>query len=234
MKILYVFVLIMFLFSTGCNSEKFLKYNYDAEELAESAAISGTVINKFTRRGVAFAAIEFEDQKTTADSVGGYFLNYILSPDAGQNLAISIRIDAVNYFSLDTSLIVFPEDTRIDFSMEYAAPIIEAVVIVNSQILQALVRDYQGTGNIDSVKVRLHFKNSNGTTVRTEDIPLAFLGEQAPNVGRFQAFTPPDYPPSETHFIIGFAKDKDGFSDERPHSYNPKRPDMLLFPPDNG
>ncbi len=223
----------MFLALAGCDSEKFLSFNYDAEPLVKRARVSGVILNKFSGVGVAAARVQVDAQTTVSDSAGRYQMEYILSPDADQGREIPVRIEAENYFALQTRRVFYPEDTRLDFELEYGAPIVKAAVIVNANICQALVFDYQGMENLATVTVRLHYRDEANHIVQTRDVPMGYRGEEAPGLGRFQAGVPADYPGRDGDFIIVTALDKDGFSDRLDHTNNPRSPDTFLFPPGN-
>lgn len=231
MKILYALILLMFLVLTGCDSEKFLNFNYEAERLSKRARVSGVITNKFTGFGVAFARVQIDDQETMSDSAGGYQMEYILSADADQGREIPLRIEAENYHILEMRRVFYPEETRLDVELEYGAPIVEAAVMVNARICQALVFDYQGMDNIATVTVRLHYRDDSNNIVQTRDVIMSYRGEEAPGLGRFQADVPADYPRRDGDFIIVTALDKDGFSDTLDHSNNLRNPDTFLFPP---
>lgn len=224
-------------FISGCDSEKFLKYNYDAESLAKQAVITGNISNQFTLKNVENANIYFEDQFATTDYFGNYELRYQFSADADQGRAISVRIEAENFFALDTTQVVFPEPMAFSAKLEYAAPIIEDLaIVVPENVCQALILDYQGVGNLTSVIVRLHYRDQqSGTVYTTRDVPMSYVGNYSTYTYRFQCVIPADYPVTDKgDLILLSVQDADGFSDEVSHNSNPRTPDVLLFPKDNG
>ncbi len=237
MKRAIIFLLLMLGFISGCDSEKFLKYNYDAESLAKQAVITGNISNQFTLKNVENANIYFEDQFATTDYFGNYELRYQFSADADQGRAISVRIEAENFFALDTTQVVFPEPMAFSAKLEYAAPIIEDLaIVVPENVCQALILDYQGVGNLTSVIVRLHYRDQqSGTVYTTRDVPMSYVGNYSTYTYRFQCVIPADYPVTDKgDLILLSVQDADGFSDEVSHNSNPRTPDVLLFPKDNG
>ncbi|MCB0261988.1 MAG: hypothetical protein KDE52_06920 [Calditrichaeota bacterium] len=233
MKRAIIFLLLILGFISGCDSEKFLKYNYDAETLAKQVVITGNISNQFTLRGVENAKISFEDQFVITDYFGNYELRYQFSADADQGRAIPVRIEAENFFVLDTTQVVFPEPMTFNVKLEYAAPIIEDLaIVVPENVCQALILDYQGVENLSSVIVRLNYRDQqSGTVYTTRDVAMSYVGNHSTYTYRFQCDIPADYPVTDKgDLILLTAQDADGFSDEELHNSNPRTPDMLLFP----
>ena len=223
-------LIIVMLFS--CDSDRFLSYNYQAQSVIKITEITGSVTHRFTARPVSNATITIENQSTITDQNGDYEMSYQMSSDAELGRAIPIRINAENFFELESPQVLLPEPIQLNYVLEYAAPIIDAAAIVDATVCQALITDYQGPQDVVSVNVKLHYKDpATGTTLGTVDVPMNYVGQHATNVHRFQIFVPVGYPVTVYgDFIIVTARDSKGYVDELRHVSNPRNPDTLLFP----
>ncbi len=229
----YLCLIGLLLVLTGCDNDRFWGYNYTAQTLAKTLQIEGKVTDIFSGRGVAGASVTFDNSQTATDSLGNFLLQYILSADADQGRPVNFTVQAENYHTYHTDIVVFPGKIELNVSLEYGAPIIEdQAIVVSEGVCQALIRDYQGQQNLVGVTVRLHYRNAqNGQIYKTADLEMAYRGDHAPNVYRYQAVIPNDYPVTQFGDLIKVtAKDADGFSDEVSHNSSPRNPDTLLFP----
>jgi len=135
----------------SCDLDKFVGYNYDAESLIGTVQISGLVTNSFTGLHVKNARIQFGNEATYSDIDGNYLIVYPLGTDEERNKIIPITVSAENYFQYADSTIIYPENKEFNFSLVYAAPIIESSSLVSttdSAICYATIFDYQGIADI--------------------------------------------------------------------------------------
>ena len=149
-----------------CDTQKFIDFDYDARPLARTVEVAGIVSNVFTGEPVPSAQLSFEGQLTSTDENGEYDGHYLLSLDDNANRPVPIYITAEKYFPLDTSLIVFPVRNQLNAQMTYAAPILLSGVLGSDRIATAIIFDYQGVDNIDSVFALGWYDRGDGPRVR--------------------------------------------------------------------
>ncbi len=259
MKHLLKFALpvVFTVFMTGlnsCNEDKFLGFNYEAEQFIEIASISGEVRNIFTGDIVRNARIKIGSQVTFSNNEGKYQMEYTLTEDDRLNRAAPIEASAQDYHPFFSSRVIFPQPTEINISMVYGSPIIETTTFFGLNICQAIVMDYQGVNDIDSVFGEFAYLNpdSNNRVQQFVNTTLQRVGSISDNRARFEALIPVqiallpdttdttgtgDRPPdtlfvSPTYNLI--AVDKSGFTDRISHTNNSFNPDTLLFDPTVG
>jgi hypothetical protein len=147
---------------TAC--EKFTSYDYESEKIGSRSVIHGQVKNIFNFESVSGASIKIGVLDTRTDENGRYSVEYILGVDEERNKPLEIRVDAQNYYPIDTSLILFPPDMQFDLKMVYAAPMIKSAwsgvvpVLISispdpflTPVTQIQLNDYQGIATVDSV-----------------------------------------------------------------------------------
>ncbi len=235
-KNLGVIILLCSALIIGCDTEKFLGYNYDAEKFTETAFVSGKVTNKFTDKPVKEATIQIGQQRSLTNDLGFFTMDYILTEDAKLNKEIPITVSAEDYHSLTSSRVITPDSIEIDFRLEFAAPIIEATVNFQLTYCQAIIFDYQGINNIDTVFAHFQYVNSSTfLVVREFDAGLEQKQVVSENRGYYQTTVVPSVIENNDTLFLSptytiTAKDKSGFSDVKVHTNNSFNPDTLLFP----
>ncbi|GAB4363239.1 MAG: hypothetical protein Kow0042_00880 [Calditrichia bacterium] len=227
----------LMIFFSGC--KEFTGYKYDADPLSEQARIQGTIINIFTGKPVEDALIQFGELKTLTDENGQYFLVYPLGPDESRDKPVPITITARNYESYRDSLILYPQTMEYHAQLVYAAPIIEqtAMVPVTSGLFvcEAVVRDYQGITDIDSVKATIWYAKDLEPFPRILQIGMDYIGSppQSSDRGYFQCLVLSGL--SQGWFLVEqyriTAEDRAGNTHEIFKEFRLSRPDTLLFPP---
>lgn len=235
MKKLYFAVLSVFLISGGCDTQKYLGYNYEAENYVEIASFYGRVSNSFTGEYVPFATIRIEEQGARADERGNYRFNYRLSNDARLGKEVELVISAPNYFPHLEKKSVFPGTFELNVSLGYAAPIIESTGCYDMTFCQAIVFDYQGVEDIDTVSAHFQYIGANNTVTYEFDAGLKRLRTVSPNRAHYQAAVEPVSPQYGTlnRWYTVTARDKSGYSHSLQHKNDEKNPDPLLFPIDS-
>ncbi len=149
--LLFLSVLTLMMFSS-CDNEKFLNYNYEAEAVAQSVTVTGNIQNIFTDAPVNDALVTLEGQATVTNDNGLFSLNYFTGFDEGLSRPVDVTITADKYYPLETEVVIYPEGTEINEKMVYGAPIVlEATLDSATHYSRAIIRDYQGVENIDSV-----------------------------------------------------------------------------------
>lgn len=218
----------------SCDTEKYFSYNYNAKEFSEIASFSGTVTNVFTGLSVPDATIRIEDQSTVTDRRGFYRLDYVLSADAKLSKEIVIEVTAHNFLPYIQTQSIFPGEFPLDVALEYGAPIIQKTGCNNMTFCQAVIFDYQGADDIDSVTAHFQYFGNNNTVTKEIDVQLARKENVSANVAHFQAIVQPYNPEGDSlgraYWIKAF--DKEAFYDSMLHINDLKNPDTLLFVPD--
>jgi hypothetical protein len=229
--------LTVILFFSGCDADRYLGYNYEADQFNKEARIIGKVSNLFTNEPVWKATVQINDFSTVTNLAGEYSLNYILSKDDEFNKEALIIVSAKNYHSDTTLTLIFEGQTEKNFQLEYGAPIIEATVNYQLTYCQAIIFDYQGVDDI--VSVYGHFRylsDSSGYVALELDTTLTRKETVSANRSYYQVKVEPVIADgndtlrlSPTHSIT--AIDKSGFSSVREHTNSVFNPDTLLFDP---
>ena len=148
---------ILLIFIISCDLEKLDGYEYKYDPPPESAIFTGTIYNRFTFDPVWNAEINIANQVTYSDAQGKYILYYHFNEDDERNAPVNIKISADDYLETDTSLVVFPEN-QLNAYIHYAAPIIQKIALVDTNILQAIVFDYQGYNDIATVRAQYAYR----------------------------------------------------------------------------
>jgi hypothetical protein len=234
-KLLNTLTVILFFFS--CDTEKYLGYNYEADQFTKEARIIGKVTNLFTNEPVWRAAVQINDFSTITNVDGEYSLGYILSQDDEFNKEALIIVSAINYHSDTTLTLIFEDQIEKNFQLEYGAPIIEATVNYQLTCCQAIIFDYQGVDDIVSVQGHFrYFSDSSGYVALEFDTTLTRKDTVSANRAYYQAKVEPVIADgidtlrlSPTHSIT--AIDKSGFTSVKEHTNSIFNPDTLLFDP---
>jgi len=216
--IIFLSVLILF---TDCDLEKFTGYDYDAPPIPNSARIYGQLTNTFTGEPVEKATIKITEQATFSDENGEYEFYYYLGEDDPRNKPNRMIISAPQYTTIDTMIVIFPEN-KISKKLEYAAPIIKRIALVGG-VCQAEIYDYQGYENISEVNGKFYYMRP------TERVPslitlhaLTRVAVDSPNTGYYQTIVPtelPDYGLLLFTFKI-YARDRQAYSDSISNTEN--------------
>jgi hypothetical protein len=145
----YLLFFIFVLCFSHCDLDKFTGYDHDAPPLPTSARIYGKLTNIFTAEPVNLAVIRIGEQATYSDENGEFEFFYFLAEDDARNKPNQLLISARNYATIDTMMVIFPEN-EIEKKLVYAAPIIKKIALIGP-VCQAEVFDYQGYQDISSV-----------------------------------------------------------------------------------
>ena len=111
---------------------------------------------------------------------------------------VPVTISAPNYQTLNTSFIIYPEPTRLDFQLVYAAPIIEKNSLLlykgldneEQEICQAIIVDYQGINDIKEVKASFYYTRKDNPNSFYFTYPLYLMGTNGGTEGHYQAIIP--------------------------------------------
>jgi len=192
MKYLNVFImLIIGVFHYSCDLEKMSSYDYDTDLMTESVKIYGTITNRYTFEPVKDVVVSMQNQSTFTGADGKYLLYYHFTQDEDRNQPVALKIEEPNYNTIDTSIIVFPEN-EINVFLKYAAPEIKKICLIDTLgICQAIVHDYQGYNDIVFVEVNLAYRipgnkypslytRTRLTRVKTDSIQTSYYQVQAP------------------------------------------------------
>lgn len=162
------------------NCKSFWGYDYEADPIPDSATISGKVINLFTSEPVYYAKVQVASQFTRTDENGEYILHYFYESDEDRDKPVPITISAMNYFSYSKSIIIYPQNNFFDAALEYAAPLISKLVLVDYDgndsiyVCQTLVKDYQGAEGISSVIASFIYWNTNRNQIEKDEVLMEF------------------------------------------------------------
>jgi hypothetical protein len=226
-------IFILFFCSLSCHDDKFWGYNYDADLSISSATISGTVTNIFTDQPVHKAKIQIGNHLTSTDIYGEYILEYILTEDDERDRKVTIQIEADRYFPYAAQKIIYPTQTELNFTLEYAAPIIKATGCYLQTYCQAIVLDYQGVDDIEKVSARFVYYDTTSNTISHQfEKELTRKQIVTENLAYYQT----EVNPITAYGILGAtytirASDKSGYFTEIDHTNNSFAPDTLLFTP---
>ena len=195
-KIILILLLISpILFLHHC--KKVTGYNYDVKPLNNTIRVYGVVKNAFTDLAVEDAIIQIGIQTTSTDIYGEYQLQYILGTAEDRDQPVPITISAPNYERLDTSTVLYPQLTKLDFQLKYAAPIIEKNALFQTfgmdWYCQAIVTDYQGISDIKNVTASFYYIQPNNPKSFFISYNLNFVGSFNNLTGRYQLNVPFTY-----------------------------------------
>ncbi|MEJ2537058.1 MAG: hypothetical protein P8048_08415 [Calditrichia bacterium] len=199
-KIILILLLISpTLFLPHC--EKITGYNYDVNPLNNTVRVYGEVINTFSGQAVEDALVQIGIQTTSTDIYGEYQVQYILGAAEDRNQPVPVAISAPNYETLNTSFIIYPEPTRLDFQLVYAAPIIEQNSLLlyrgldnePQEICQAIIVDYQGVNDIKEVNASFNYIRKDNPNSFYFTYPLNLIETNGGTEGHNQAIIPKKY-----------------------------------------
>ncbi len=213
--IISILFILVFLF-TCCDSDKYLGYNYSAEELDNRVTITGQVRDFFTALPVTNATVNFGGVVTSTLADGSYQLVYLLQADEGFGRAVPVTITRDKYFPLQSSLVIYPLDNTLDARLVYAAPIIRSSTFQDS-VCTATVFDYQGVADIDSVFATVTYVDVDSGYTVPRTFPMPLQRQLDDNTGVFQTVVKDslDAGRLDRHRYSIFAIDKANFTDSR-------------------
>lgn len=240
-KSMMYFIILSTLFFLNC--EKYINSQTDSNLNDRVITVSGTVVNDFTSHAIKGALVNFGGQDTLTDYLGRFELRYRLTVDNDRNKPVELKVRADKYFDFEQARFVAPIDYTLSVRMIYAAPIIENSVLVQHYfiaqemdliVVQALVFDYQGADDIDSVGTVLYYRNEEDQTFKTSIIPMRFIEKLSYNTAHYQAVAIPTYKDIwhiQRNFDV-YAEDSLGYSTfVQDAPINPLSGDTLIFPP---
>jgi len=200
--------------TNSCDMDKLTGYKHDADPIADSALLFGTIRNKFSLDPVNKATLIIGTQTTLSDTNGEYSFYYHLDQDEERNKPVSIGIVAHNYLPLDSAIVIFPQN-EFNSNLEYATPIIKRMVLLNG-ICQAEIFDYQGAEDITEVYGKFYYMRPYERHISlTIRIRMDKIFTDPPNVAYFQTLvdvTLPLYGSLLPNFMI-IAKDSLAYTD---------------------
>ncbi len=199
-----------------CDSDKYLGYNYSAEELDNRVTVTGQVRDFFTGLPVANATVNFGGVVTSTLGDGSYRLVYILQADESFGRAVTVTFTRDKYFPLQSSLVIYPLDNSLEARLIYAAPIIRSSSFQDS-VCTATVFDYQGVADIDSVFATVTYVDVDSGYTVPRTFPMQLLRQLDDNTGVFQAIVKDslDAGRLDRHRYSIFVIDKSNFTDSR-------------------
>jgi hypothetical protein len=225
------------------NCEKYIGSQTDSNLNDLDIIVTGTVVNEFTNQAIKGALVNFGGRDTVTDHLGKFKLRYRLTVDNNRNKPVEMKVSKQNYFDFNWASIIAPLDFNIAVRMVYAAPIIQNSVLVRHYfvveemdliVIQALIFDYQGADDIDSVGTKLYYQNIEDQTFRTSVVPMRFVEKLSHNAAHYQAVAIPTYLDIwqiQRNFDV-YVVDSLGYSSYVQDSpINPLSGDTLIFPP---
>ncbi len=230
-----IIVFSTFLFIFSCDSDKFLSFNYEAEQILEISTVTGRITNQFTGAPVNDAVIQIGLQTATSDADGFYRLDYELTTDNELGQEVDITISAEDYHEFTTSRQFFPQPVELNFQMEFGAPIFEAISFAELSFCQVRIFDYQGAEDIDTIFAQIPYLDPTTRDVVAErTVGLELIEILDINRAHYQAVVPAEDPQlgNAAQAIRVTAIDKSGFIRVFDHVNNVQfQPDTLLFDP---
>ena len=135
----------------GCDSEKFLGFDYQADALSQTAKIKGRLVDKDSNDPVEDVFISFDGQDAKTFTEGKFELDYYFGIDEELGKFIPITITSEKYFPLDTSMMIFPGENEFNAGLTFGAPEPLGTWEVENERFRTVVRDFQGVDDIDQV-----------------------------------------------------------------------------------
>jgi hypothetical protein len=243
-KIILSVILFFILLSAFLSCEEFTGSQTESNLQTTDIIISGSITDIFTQNEVSGASVQLgENYQATSDVNGQFSIHYQLTTDDERNKPVSLQISAANYIPFKQELLIFPVDYQLKISLTYAAPIIRESVLVFHifpeigvplYVCQALVEDYQGYQDIDSVKVIFYYLNSQTQEVKQIITPMVFIAAASFRAAYYEATAYPDLLDSlwqiRKYFDLS-AIDSSGYSTYIQDMVPAMSGDLPLFPP---
>ena len=235
---------VFILLSLFLSCEEFIGSQTESNLQKTDIIIPGSITDIFTQAEVFGASIQLgENYQVTSDVNGQFSIQYQLTTDDERNKPISLQISAANYFPFQQELVIFPVDYQLKISLTYAAPIIRESVLVLHQfpeldipiyVCQALVEDYQGYHDVDSVKAVFYYLNPQTQEIKQLVTPMVFIAAASFRAAYYEATAYPDLLDSlwqiRKYFDLS-AIDSSGYSTYIQDMVPAMSGDLPLFPP---
>ena len=145
---------------TNCDTNKFLGYDYKAEQVNQAVPISGKITNAFTGAPVRDALVLVENVADSTDQLGEFQLQALLGEDERSGRPVSVAVRSEKYFPLDTTAVIYPQNNVLDQRLIYAAPIVLESSLDSNYHSRAVLFDYQGVDDIVSVQCLGYYLHS--------------------------------------------------------------------------
>jgi len=237
-------VTLFILLSVFLSCEEFIGSQTESNLQTTDIIISGSITDIFTQAEVFGASIRLgENYQATSDVNGQFSIQYQLTTDDERNKPVSLQISAANYFPFEQELLIFPVDYQLKISLTYAAPIIRESVLVFHifpeigvplYVCQALVEDYQGYQEVDSVKAIFYYLNSQTQEVKQIITNMVLIAPASFRAAYYETTASPELLDSlwliRNYFDIS-AVDSLGFSTYIQDMIPAMSGDIPLFPP---
>lgn len=153
-------ICLMMVMFNNCDTNKFLGYDYEAEQVKQSVEISGKITNVFTGMPVTDALVIVENVPDSTDQLGEFQLQVLLGEDERSGRPAAIAVRSEKYFPLDTMAVIYPEGNMVEQSLVYAAPIVLESSLDSNYHSRAILFDYQGVNDIVSVQCLGYYLHS--------------------------------------------------------------------------
>jgi len=239
--IIYFFITLLSIVSEGC--EEFISSNTQSELHKTKITISGTINDIYNNTVVYGARINLgNDYQTFSDVDGRFSILYRLTTDDERNRPILLKITARNYLPFEQQIIIYPMDYSLEVNLIYATPIVRESVFVLYQfdgfdiplyVCQALIEDYQGYTDIDSVIAIFFYLHTDTQEIKRLTVPMTLIAPASSRAAYYEATA---YPQLEsvweirTNFDLQ-ATDQSGYSTYIQDMVPPMTGDTPLFPP---
>ena len=215
MRLLFWGMVTLFL-TSGCDSDRFLGYNYEARKVAQSLKITGRISDSRTGAGVPRALINIGGQTASCDFAGNFSFNYLTTEDVGLGQTQPLVVSSEKYFSHVAELTLYPDANNLNIALEYAAPIVLASGHAGGEVW-ANVRDYQGVDNLSTVQVSAYYYNPGTRQTREFFFPMVRDQILDGETARYTGTLPESVEDQTWGLITAFyfinPRDKDGFTD---------------------
>ena len=162
---LIFFSLLLTLFLSNCDTNKFITSNLGTASASDSTLLFGNVTRQDNGNRIVNARLQLTFHVAFSDSLGYYSLPIIYSDDYNRNLDPTIVVSAKNFESYIGPVQILPIPKKEDFVLVWSPPLIyqNALLVVKddpSQLtgpvyIQAIMKDFQGVETI--VKVEAQF-----------------------------------------------------------------------------
>jgi hypothetical protein len=238
MKMCHRFIPLLFLLLLLLRCDQYTGYNFDADSPQQTAKIYGIVENTFTNDPVINAFIRIGNLTTYSDNSGEYSVLYPLQTEEERDKPIPVVVEANNFFPFETSIIIYPNSTKLDIPLEYGAPLIKQNAFVYTvyqldpiYICQAIIFDYQGIDDIDTVQATFYYAKGD-TDVISFKVMMDHIQNISDNTAYYQKIARVNAGEwiLRTRYDIRVT-DKEGFSDFVSDFNNLRAPDTFIFPP---
>ena len=206
--------ILLLIVLVGCDSERLLSYNYQAQDPPKISTVHGSVRHSFSNIPLVGAQVEIDSWITQTDWDGNFSLNYFLSVDDQYNRPVPFIVSLAGYYPIDSTIIILPNETPLFPHLVRASPVILSATLTPPDQVQATVFDYQGIETIDTVIVSGQYigTDPNSNRVIWRDYPLNRQITVDANTARYSGELGTELPGfiNFTRVRI-YARDKEGF-----------------------